>query len=281
LSAARLDFQAPQAAKETRELRPLSLALESALARLDQSFRQQKRLTSDAAHELKTDVAIAKSSLQLLAMRPRSVEEYQQGLERCIEDNSRLEKTVQQMLTLARVEYGETTLADSERTRCVIRECVEKSIQQSQAFAQLRQVNVILDTSADAVVGIEERDGLLLCSNLLLNALQHSPAGSTVRLSLGAEEQAMVLTVRDEGSGIDVGDLAHIFEPFYRGDASRDRKSGGTGLGLSICKAICERAGGSIAIVNGTGGGAVATVRLPNLYSQDIDRASVEIKEEA
>jgi two-component system OmpR family sensor kinase len=100
-------------------------------------------------------------------------------------------------------------------------------------------------------------------------------------LSLAADEQAMILTVRDEGLGIDVGDLAHIFEPFYRGDDSRDRKSGGTGLGLSICKAICERAGGSIAIANRAGGGAVATVRLPILYSQDIDRASVEIKEEA
>ena len=281
LSAARLDFEAPQSAKETRELRPLSLALESALARLDRSFRQQKRLTSDAAHELKTDVAIAKSSLQLLAMRPRSVEEYQQGLERCLEDNARVERTVHEMLALARVEHCETRAADGERARCAIRECVEKSIQQSEAFAQLRQVKVMLDASADAIVGIEERDSLLLCANLLLNALQHSPAGSTVRLSLAADEQAMILTVRDEGLGIDVGDLAHIFEPFYRGDDSRDRKSGGTGLGLSICRAICERAGGSIAIANRVGGGAVATVRLPILYSQDIDRASVEIKEEA
>ena len=281
LSAARLDFQAPQAAKETRELRPLSLALESALSRLDRSFRQQKRLTSDAAHELKTDVAIAKSSLQLLAMRPRSVEEYQQGLERCLEDNARVEKTVQEMLALARVEHGEITAADSERARCAMRECVEKSVQQSEAFAQLRQVRVTLDAAIEPIIGLEQRDGLLLCSNLLLNALQHSPAGSTVRMSLAADEQAMILTVRDEGPGIEVGDLAHIFEPFYRGDASRDRKSGGTGLGLSICKAICERAGGSIAIANGASGGAVATVRLPILYSQDIDRASVEIKEEA
>ena len=218
LSAARLDFQAPQAAKETRELRPLSLALESALSRLDRSFRQQKRLTSDAAHELKTDVAIAKSSLQLLAMRPRSVEEYQQGLERCLEDNARVEKTVQEMLALARVEHGEITAADSERARCAMRECVEKSVQQSEAFAQLRQVRVTLDAAIEPIIGLEQRDGLLLCSNLLLNALQHSPAGSTVRMSLAADEQAMILTVRDEGPGIEVGDLAHIFEPFYRGD---------------------------------------------------------------
>ena len=281
LSAAHLEFKAPEEAKELRELRPLSLALESALARLDRSFRQQKRLTSDAAHELKTDVAIAKSSLQLLAMRPRTVEEYQLGLERCLEDNTRLEKTVQEMLTLARVEYGETTAGDRESAQCAIRRCVEKSVQQSEAFAQLRQVTVTLDVAADPMVGIEERDGLLLSSNLLLNALQHSPPGSTVRLSLTADELAMIFIVRDAGSGIASDDLAHIFEPFYRGDASRDRKSGGTGLGLSICKAICEQAGGSIAIANGAGGGAVATVRLPTLYLQNIDQASAEIKEEA
>jgi signal transduction histidine kinase len=281
LSATRLDFNAPQAAKETRELRPLSLALESALARLDRSFRQQKRLTSDAAHELKTDVAIAKSSLQLLAMRPRTVEEYQRGLERCLEDNARIETTVHEMLTLARVEHGEAMAGERESAQCAIRECVETSIQQSEAFAQLRQVKVTLNAVADAIVGIEERDGVLLCSNLLLNALQHSPAGSTVELSLTADDRTVILTVRDEGTGIAGDELAHVFEPFYRGDDSRDRKSGGTGLGLSICKAICDRASGSISIVNGASGGAVATVRLPIRESHDIDQASVEIKEEA
>ena len=281
LSATRLEFSAPQAAKETQELRPLSLALESALARLERSFRQQKRLTSDAAHELKTDVAIAKSSLQLLVMRPRTVEEYQQGLERCLEDNARIEKTVQDMLTLARVEHGDAPAVEREPVQCAMRECVEKSMQQSEAFAQLRQVRVTLNAEADSIVRLEERDGLLVCSNLLLNALQHSPPGSTVRLSLIADEQEMVLTVRDEGTGINAKDLMHVFEPFYRGDDSRDRKSGGTGLGLSICKAICERTNGSISIVNAKGGGAVATVRLPILHSHDIDRASLEIKEEA
>ena len=281
LSATRLEFTAPQAAKETRELRPLSLALESALARLDRSFRQQKRLTSDAAHELKTDVAIAKSSLQLLAMRPRTVEEYRRGLERCLEDHVRLEETVQDMLTLARVEHSEPAAGERNSAHCAMRDCVRTSIQQSESFAELRQVKVELIEAADAVVGIEERDGLLLCSNLLLNALQHSPAGSNVRLSLNADERQVILTVRDEGTGIDTHHLAHIFEPFYRGDDSRDRKSGGTGLGLSICKAICERASGSIAIANGDERGAVATVRLPILYSRYIEEASVEIKEEA
>lgn len=281
VSAARLEFTAPQAAKETRELQPLSMALESALARLDRSFRQQKRLTSDAAHELKTDVAIAKSSLQLLTMRPRTAEEYQQGLARCLEDTARIEKTVQDMLTLARVEHEEPSFAGRQRALCDLSACLQMSILQSATFAQIRHVQVSLEGSSDAIVGIEERDGLLVCSNLLLNALQHSPAGSTVRLNISLDERTATLTVRDEGTGIAADHLPHIFEPFYRGDNARDRKSGGTGLGLSICKAICERAHGSISIVNGSQGGALATVRLPLRHSEKIAESSVEIKEEA
>jgi signal transduction histidine kinase len=71
------------------------------------------------------------------------------------------------------------------------------------------------------------------------------------------------LTIRDHGEGIAEEDRLHLFEPFYRGDPSRSRKSGGTGLGLSICKAICDRAGGSIEIGNHRAGGAIVTVTLP------------------
>jgi signal transduction histidine kinase len=103
----------------------------------------------------------------------------------------------------------------------------------------------------------------LLCSNILLNALQHGPGGSTVRIAMTASEDAVRLTVQDQGEGISDEDRVHVFEPFYRGDSSRSRKSGGTGLGLSICKAICERVGGSIEIANNHAGGAIVTVKLP------------------
>src|SRR5450631_2809853 len=109
ISSSDWQFTAPVSAKQTVELRPLAAAIEAALARLQRSFEQQRRFTNDADHELKTDLAIVKSSLQLLSMRERTVEEYSQGLALSLDDFTRLENTVQKMLTLARLEQPAET----------------------------------------------------------------------------------------------------------------------------------------------------------------------------
>ena len=257
-------FESPASAKRTEELRPLAHALEAALNRLQRSFEQQRRFTSDAAHELKTDVAIVKSSLQLLSMRKRTVEEYSRGLALGLDDFTRLEMTVQKMLTLARLEQPrEVDGQQATRPSCSLREVIEETVHQSSSFAHLKEVTMKVQIISDAQTPIDRRDALLLCSNVLLNALQHGPPQSTVYIEMTVTDGTANLTVRDEGEGIRNEDRRHVFEPFYRGDQSRSRKSGGTGLGLSICKAICERAGGSIQISNGPIAGALVTIMLP------------------
>ncbi len=257
-------FNTPASAKKIIELRPLATALEAALARLQRSFEQQRRFTSDAAHELKTDVAIVKSSLQLLSMRKRTVEEYSRGLALSLDDFTRLELTVQKMLTLARLEQPAQSASPREILQpCSLRDVVEDAVSQNKPVAELKAIEVSFELAADAKVLLDRRDALLLCSNILLNALQHSPNGATVRIAMTMGGEAARLTVQDQGEGISDEDRAYVFEPFYRGDPSRSRKSGGTGLGLSICRAICERVGGSIEIANNTAGGALVTVTLP------------------
>ena len=92
-------------------------------------------------------------------------------------------------------------------------------------------------------------DCTLLLSNLLLNALQHSPSQSTVELASPASKTA-VLLIQDQGDGIPAEALPHVFDRFYRGDPSRTRNTGGTGLGLAIAKAIVSKAGGFIALAS-------------------------------
>lgn len=254
-------FDPPATAKEITELRPLANALEAALSRLQDSFQQQRRLTHDAAHELKTDLAIVKSSLQLLRMRKRSQEEYDHGLLQTLEDLTRLETTIQKMLTLARLEQPSSN--NDKPTFSIFWKSIEAAVQQVQPFAEIKAIDISTEFHTEAEVPVDSRDANLLCSNLLMNALQHSPEGSAIRVTLTSEGPWVKLFIQDEGEGIDSNDLPHVFEPFYRGDPSRSRKSGGSGLGLSICKAICDRAGGSIEIWNHPPTGASVTVSLP------------------
>jgi signal transduction histidine kinase len=270
-------FSPPETAKRTVELRPLIAALDAALARLQRSFEQQKRFTNDAAHELKTDVAIVKSSIQLMTMRRRTAEQYEQGLALTLDDFTRLEMTVQRLLTLARLEQPEEQ--NRAQPTSSLRGAMEEAMKQNQPLAELKGIEVGFEAqvAVDAQVGIDRRDAVMLCSNILHNALQHSRERGRVDIRLSVEGQAVRLTIRDSGEGIADEDLRYIFEPFYRGDPSRSRKSGGTGLGLSICKAICDRSGGTIEVVNHPGGGALATMSLPVVAGK---RLSASIKAE-
>ena len=261
-------FSPPASARTTPELAPLTHAIESVLQRLERSFVQQRTFVSDAAHELKTAVAVVKSSLQLLGMKSRSVEEYKAGLERCLADSHRLEEIVANMLALAREESA--TPNSGTEPAADLPECLYQTVAQLATFAALRgvQVEVAAPASTASRVPIDKEDCCMLLSNLLLNALQHSPTNSKVEARLTSETGAVVLEIQDHGDGIDPKALPHVFDRFYRGDPSRTRSTGGTGLGLAICKAIVQRANGSISIASQTdpnlpNRGTTVTVRLP------------------
>jgi signal transduction histidine kinase len=261
-------FDAPASSRRFIELRPLASAIERSLLRLQGSFEQQRRFTSDAAHELKTDLAIVKSSLQLLSMKRRTVDEYEQGISLSLDDIGRSEGTVQKMLTLARLEQA----PKNDRQSCNFAEAVLDSIAQSQPLAELKQIHVehrIADVVAFAAMSRE--DAVLLCSNVLVNALQHSPTGQEVEVTVTLDGNTVRLVISDCGTGIAEEDVPFLFDAFYRGDSSRSRKTGGTGLGLAICKAICGRAGGSISIANREAGGAVVEIKLPVSSKDSLD----------
>ena len=263
VSADSWQFSPPPSAHSTPELAPLTLAIESVLQRLERSFQQQKAFVSDAAHELKTAVAVVKSSLQLIAMKPRSADEYQVGIERALTDCLRLETLVADMLNLARAESPAAPAPSLAGTD--LRACLHQAVLQLHTIAELRDVTVSIaatnesaDTSSTLVPAGPD-DCALLISNLLLNALQHSPSGTTVSVKLARKNGSAdlaplaptaVLVIQDQGSGIAPEVLPHVFDRFYRGDPSRARSTGGTGLGLAISKAIVQKAGGTISITS-------------------------------
>jgi signal transduction histidine kinase len=253
------NFVPPPRARMIRELAPLTVALETVLTRLEHSFLQQRRFVSDAAHELKTAVAVLKSSLQLLTLKQRTAIEYERGIERSQLDCQRMEETVAKMLTLARVEANSIPAAVATDLTEVLRQVAE----QFESMAELKRLQILVQAEGPVMVDIEAEQLQLLCGNLLLNALQHSPAGSAIRAVVQQSGTQIELAIEDDGEGIAAQDLPHVFERFYRGDPSRSRNTGGTGLGLAICKAIASRWQGSIDIASDLGIGTRVIVRFP------------------
>jgi signal transduction histidine kinase len=254
------NFAPPQRARMIKELAPLTAALEIVLAGLERSFVQQRQFIGDAAHELKTAVAVLKSSLQLLTLKQRTAHEYERGLERCQLDCERMEETVAKMLALARVEAN--TIASSPVAD--LNQCLRHAAQQFESMAELKHQQILVTSEGPVMVEAEAEQLELLCGNLLLNALQHSPAGSTIRALARQDETRAVLAIEDDGEGIAPQDLPHVFDRFYRGDPSRSRNTGGTGLGLAICKAIASKWQGTIDITSDLGIGTRVTVALPS-----------------
>lgn len=259
------EFAPSERAHKIKELAPLTGALERSLHGLKRSFEQQHQFVSDAAHELKTAVAVAKSSIQLLTMRHRTAMEYEAGLDRCLADCERMEEIVAKMLTLARVESQDESKAVRYATD--LSETVRLTAEQLATVAQVKRLRISISGAGvgDQAIAVDvaPEQLRLLCSNLILNALQHSPEASEVRAIARADRHSAELRIEDDGSGIEPEILPHIFDRFYRSDPSRSRKTGGTGLGLAICKAIVSRAGGTIDITSTPGRGTIVTVRLP------------------
>ena len=264
------NFVPPQRARMIRELAPLTVALETVLAGLEQSFVQQSRFVGDAAHELKTAVAVLKSSLQLLTLKQRTTHEYERGIERCQLDCERMEQTVAKMLTLARVETNTASTSVATDLTHVLHQVA----QQFESMAELKQLQIRVSAEDAVMVDAEPEQLQLLCGNLLLNALQHSPAGSAIRALVRQDGTSVELVIEDDGEGIAAQDLPHVFDRFYRGDPSRSRNTGGTGLGLAICKAIASRWQGTIDIASDLGSGTKVTVRFPAAHQPS---ASVKV----
>jgi signal transduction histidine kinase len=254
-------FKPPEKAKLTKELAPLVSALEVLLHSLQRSFEQQRSFVGDAAHELKTGVAVVKSSLQLLSMKERTPIEYRAGLERCLADCERIEDIVAQMLTLARVEENDAVGPLSFQTDVVQR--LHEVVLAFDTMAQISQVSILIQGDKALMANIEAEQFKLLCSNLLLNAIQHSPQNSAISVEIKQEGSYARTKICDEGEGIPAESLPQIFDRFSRGEPSRSRKTGGTGLGLAICNAIVDKCGGSIEVQSEVDRGTTVIVRLP------------------
>ncbi len=241
------------------ELGRLAEVLNTTFARLKAAFDRQKQFTGDAAHELRTPLAVIISEAQATLARERSAAEYRETVEACLQAAQEMRQLSESLLQLARLDEGlSTTVMEQIDVAAVARDCVEKL----SAFAAERNVTVQMDLSPSKMRWQASRCAQIV-TNLVNNAIYYNKPGGKVRVRTEITGGILYLTVEDTGRGIAKEDRAKIFERFYRVDKARSRSDGRSGLGLAICKQLVEMDGGEISVRSVLGEGSTFTVTFP------------------
>jgi len=243
------------------ELRRLSETLNAMLARLEVSVKRLTQFTADASHDLRTPVALIRSSAELALRRPRTEDEYRETLSRILVASEETTHLIENLLTLARADAG---AADLHFRNIDLVPHVEKIAAQAAILAAAKGIQVTSELAAGPVRVSADHSALgRLLLIVLENAVKYTPPGGHIvmRLSNGAGHAR--IEIRDTGIGIAEKDLPHIFERFYRADQARSRETGGSGLGLAIARWIVDLHGGKIEAQSTFGQGSLFRITLP------------------
>lgn len=231
--------------------------MQRAYLELEQAHEAQRRFNADASHELRTPLTRLRLATSSALAEGASEEERRRALAVADQAATSMAGLVNEMLDLARAEAGQMRIKE---------ERLDLRVVVSETLEQFGSSGIRIETEfQDAPVSIEgDRDHLSrVVSNLVRNAIQHTPAHGAVTVSVCADGRWALLRVRDTGEGVELQHLPHLGERFYRVDSARHGSSGGNGLGLAICSAIVEAHGGTVAFDSKPGDGFTAEVRLP------------------
>ncbi len=242
----------------------------SAIRPIYQSYRQMQQFTADAAHELRTPLAAIQATAQSDLMLPDlSGSQAKETLKSIVRQNKRLSYLVADLLTLCRID-GEISTSSSNKNREKVT-LANLIIEVEEDLAALAMASEIELTSqikvSQPIVVLGDRTQLYrLITNLVTNAIQYTPAGGQVIVSLTEEHHRAVISVRDTGIGISKPEQRRIFDRFYRVNKARSRSKGGSGLGLAIARAIALAHNGSLEVQSEADKGSNFILRLPTHY---------------
>lgn len=227
-----------------------------------QSYQQIQQFTADAAHELRTPVAAMLATVESALLMPSLEEKETRNILKILErQNRRLAQLVADLLLLARLDRQPAPL---RHQKCCLQDLVGDLVEELAALAIAAGVTLTSKMRVQTplyVIGDEEQLYRLV-SNLILNAIQYTPAGGTVTAILDRSDRACIIQVKDTGIGIAPEDRSRIFDRFYRVNSDRSRATGGTGLGLAISNAIADLHGGKLSVESKVGKGSTFILHL-------------------
>lgn len=246
-------------AVEPVELAELATSLNHLAAALEEAEGRRVTLIGDVAHEIRTPLTTLRGNLEGLI--DGIVEPSAELFAALHDETGRLARLVDDLQQISRVEAGDVEL---RLAQIAAQDVVDRVVAQASAAFETLGVALRSELPGNLPRVRADADRLVqVLTNLLANALRHTPAGGTVTIAARERGGWVDLTVTDTGSGIAPEHLPHVFERFYRGDAARTR-TGGSGIGLTIARALVEAQGGTIRAESaGSGQGATFTVSLP------------------
>jgi signal transduction histidine kinase len=256
------DDEVSQLAADVNKLAARLQAAEQQRASLD---RERRELTTAVSHDLRTPLASLRAMTEALndgiISDREEVHRYYGTMRREIE---RLSRMIDDLFELAQMDAGALRL---NRQRIGLQEIAAESVDAARAQARLANIEVNLGvTGAPPEVSVDGARMERAVANLLRNALEHTPPGGQVEVSVAGVDGYVELSVTDSGEGIAAEDLPHVWDRFYRAEKSRRRRADngdGVGLGLAIVRGIVEAHGGSVEAKSVTGKGATFRLRLP------------------
>ncbi|HKV48746.1 MAG TPA: ATP-binding protein [Candidatus Acidoferrales bacterium] len=243
------------------ELARLAETLNDMLAGLESAFQKITRFTADASHELRTPVAVMRTSAELALRKSRGEGEYRETLSQILHETDKVSHLIENLLALARADSG---AAQMGMERADISAILAEACDKSKLLAEEKGVALARNGASGPVWAQVNADSIERLFVILLdNAVKYTPAGGKIDVKLGTENGFATAEIRDSGIGISAEDMPHIFDRFFRADRARSREHGGVGLGLAIGKWIAEAHGGEIRVQSEPAKGSSFRVRIP------------------
>jgi two-component system phosphate regulon sensor histidine kinase PhoR len=227
--------------------------------------RVRRDFVANVSHELRTPLTAIRGAVEALQDTDAGSPEQAHFLDMIARHTHRMERLVQDLLRLARLDAGQERLAP---TPCALAPLIAGVAAELEPLIAAKRQRLAVDLAPEAETATADAAKLHdVLRNLVENAAHYAPEATTITVAARRAPAGLVLTVADEGPGIPDGDRHRIFERFYRVDPARGRNPGGTGLGLAIVKHLVGLHGGTVEAANRPGGGAIFTVTLPDAPS--------------
>ena len=227
------------------EIGRLAAVINDTYARLESSFEQLRRFTSDASHELRTPLSVIRGIGEMGLRQTCTPAEYQDALSSMLEEVDRLTRLVDTLLRLSRADAGTSRLS---RVVTDLGELARQVAASLAVLAEERRQRLNVEAAETVRVSCDPLVVREAVANLIDNAIKYSPSGSAVAIRVGRNANHATIAVADEGPGVTAEHRERIFDRFYRIDEARSRDSGGAGLGLAIAKWAVEAHGGCISL---------------------------------